>query len=291
MQSKSLLNKVSKMFGSYISKVISLLPSKESEIDKKAHEAIKDLHSKFNDISSKEKSILNNFINFCNKTVEDVMIPRSDIFAVSSTTNVNELNEKLLGKNHTRTLVYEDNLDNIIGFIHIKDLFKDMVAKKNFSIKKIMRSPIVAAPSMKLIDLLTEMQKTRTHIAIVVDEYGGTDGIATIEDIIEALVGKIEDEHDAKDDPKYKIIRAGKEIIADGRVEIEEVENLLNIRIKDETDECDTIGGLILSRIGHVPQKGTDIKLSESVSAHVLESGPRNLKKIRLLVSDPSSSV
>lgn len=286
-QSESLPSKVSKIFGSYISRITSLV-QKESAIDKKAHAAIKNLNSRFNDISSKEKSILSNFMSFCDKTAEDVMIPRSDIFAISSTTDIGELNEKLLGRSHTRTLVYEDNLDNIIGFIHIKDLFKDMVSKRTFDAKKIMRHPIVAAPSMKLIDLLTEMQRTRTHIAIVVDEYGGTDGIATIEDIIEALVGKIEDEHDAKDDPKYKIIKTGREVIADARMEIEEIENLLNIRIKDEDDECDTIGGLILGRIGHVPQKGTTIPISDSLSAHVLESGPRNLKKIRLIVSDPS---
>lgn len=277
-------SKFQKLTNCIYNKLSSFLIKREAE--NQVHDAIKSLHSHVPNISAKEKSILNNFMSFCNKTVEDVMIPRSDIFAISSNISLSELNEKIIDKSHTRTLVYEDNLDNIVGFIHIKDLFKIIATKKTFSLKKLMRIPIIAAPSMELIDLLTEMQKARTHIAIVVDEYGGTDGIATIEDIIEALVGKIEDEHDnGKDDPRYKILNPS-EILSEARVEIEEIEKILGFSIKTEDDDCDTIGGLILARIGHMPKKGETIYLTENVSAIIVESGPRMLKKIRLIINE-----
>lgn len=258
--------------------------NKNQNIDSETNDPIEKLEYYANSISVKEKDILSNFLGFCNKTVDDVKIPRSDISSISSTTNVSALNKKILETGHTRTLVYEDNLDNIIGFVHIKDIFKAMVNKRDVNIQKLIRTPILAAPSMKLIDLLTEMQRTRTHIAIVVDEYGGTDGIATIEDIMETLVGEIEDEHDNKNDPKYEILKTG-EIITEARVEIEELEQAIGAALKTEEDVCETIGGLILSRIGHIPEKNTTITIADNISAIVIDADSRVIKKIKLVVS------
>lgn len=263
-----------------------LNPSFNQMKENQLHDTIKQLHYNIDHISANEKHILSNFLEFCDENAEDVMIPRSDIFAVNVDISLTDLSKKIVKTGHARTLVYEGNLDNIIGFIHIKDLFKIVTNDpNNFNLRKMLRIPIVAAPSMKLIDLLTEMQKKRTHIAIIVDEYGGTDGIATIEDIMEAIVGKIEDEHDTdKDDPQYKIIKPG-EIITDARVEIEELESHLNIILKQEDDDCDTIGGLILSRMGHMPEKGSSIALSDNVLASIIDADARMLKKIKLTVS------
>lgn len=258
--------------------------SKNQTIHSETNDPIEKLEYYANTISVKEKDILSNFLGFCNKTVDDVKIPRSDISSISSTTNVAALNKKILETGHTRTLVYEDNLDNIIGFLHIKDIFKAMVNKSDVNIQKLIRTPILAAQSMKLIDLLTEMQRTRTHIAIVVDEYGGTDGIATIEDIMETLVGEIEDEHDNNNDPKYEILKTG-EIITEARVEIEELEKAIGTALKTEEDVCETIGGLILSRIGHIPEKNTTIIISDNISATVIDADSRVIKKIKLVVS------
>lgn len=258
--------------------------TKNQTIASEISDPIEKLEYYADSISVKEKDILSNFLGFCNKTVDDVKIPRSDISSISITTTVSELNKKLIETGHTRTLVYEDNLDNIIGFLHIKDLFKVMVDKSDVSLKKLIRAPILSAPSMKLIDLLTEMQRTRTHIAIVVDEYGGTDGIATIEDIMETLVGEIEDEHDNRHDPRYEILKTG-EIITEARVEIEEIERVVGLSLKTEEDVCETIGGLILSRIGHIPEKNTTIIIADNISATIIDSDSRVIKKIKIIVS------
>lgn len=281
MSKSSILSKIR----SWVTKILN--PTIEQRIENKLDDTIKQLQDNVDQISVKEKHILSNFLEFCNDSVEDVMIPRSDIFAVNVGISLVDLSKKIMDTGHARTLVYEDNLDNIIGFVHIKDLFKVIAsAKPSFNLRKLLRSPIAAAPSMKLIDLLAEMQKSRTHIAIIVDEYGGTDGIATIEDIIESIVGKIEDEHDNdKDDPRYQIIKPG-EILADARVEIEDLEFALNITLKNEDDDCDTIGGLILARMGHMPEKGATIALSDNVSALIIDAEARLLKKIKLIVTE-----
>lgn len=264
-----------------------LKPSPSQRVENRLDDTIKHLQDNVDHISTKEKHILSNFLEFCNDSVEDVMIPRSDIFAVNIDISLTDLSQKIMDTGHARTLVYEDNLDNIIGFVHIKDLFKVIASNKtNFNLRKLLRTPIATAPSMKLIDLLAEMQKNRTHIAIIVDEYGGTDGIATIEDIIEAIVGKIEDEHDTNhDNPRYKIIKPG-EILTDARVEIEELEMALNITLKNEDDDCDTIGGLILARMGHMPEKGATITLSENTAALIIDADARLLKKIKLIITE-----
>ncbi len=268
----------------YFSKLLN--PSFNQIKENQLHDTIKQLHDNINHISPHEKHILGNFLAFCDEKVEDVMIPRSDIFAVNIDISLTDLSKKIADTGHGRTLVYEDNLDNIIGFVHIKDLFKVVASNSSgFNLRKILRKPIFTAPSMKLMDLLTEMQKTHTHIAIVIDEYGGSDGIATIEDIMEAIVGQIEDEHDTdKDDPQYKIINPG-EIITDARVEIEDLETALNVVLKQEDDDCDTIGGLILSRMGYMPEKGASIALADNIVATIIDTDARMLKKIKLTVS------
>ncbi|MES2215435.1 MAG: hemolysin family protein [Pseudomonadota bacterium] len=249
------------------------------------HGALRNLQSKSKKMSEGEKHLLGNFLKFCNKTVEDVMIPRSDIFALSTKASLTDLTSAISKHSHTRTLIYQDNLDNIVGFIHIKDLFEVLSHNRSFSVKKLMRKVIVSAPSMKLIDLLAEMQKKRTHIAVVIDEYGGTDGIATIEDIMEAIVGEIEDEHDDMDENHSYVSLSSGEVLANARVEIEELEQALSITLRNEDDECDTIGGLVLLRTGHIPKKGEIIAISEKVSVEVMESTPRVLKKVKITLT------
>jgi len=246
------------------------------------HLAIKNVQQRSEKMSPDERNLLGNFLQFCDKTIEDVMIPRSDICAVESNTTLQELSKVIISGGHTRTLVYEETLDNIIGFVHIKDLFDIIASKRTFNLKKLMRKPIVAATSMKLIDILAEMQKCRTHIAVIVDEYGGTDGIATIEDIMEAIVGEIEDEHDdVKDNHGFQIIEPG-QVLTHARVEIQELENAIGIKLKNEEEDCDTIGGLVLTRMGRMPSKGVLLELSNTVTAEIVEASPRMLKKIRI---------
>lgn len=234
-------------------------------------------------MSAEQTKIFQNLIDFGHKTVEDVMIPRSDIKAVKLTASFEELTKIYSSKApHTRMLVYDETLDNIVGFIHIKDLFRVLVAKQDVLLKKIMRKPIISPSSMKLIDLLAEMRRTRVQISIVVDEYGGTDGIVTIEDIMEEIVGRIDDEHDKKsDNDNFRII--GKDtIISNARVRVEDLELLLGVKLKTSEDEFDTIGGLVLAKIGNVPSIGTKINIEEQVELEVIDANPRVLKQVKL---------
>jgi CBS domain containing-hemolysin-like protein len=228
-----------------------------------------------------EGKIINNLGSFSEKNLEDVMIPRSDIVAVDVSISLEELSKSIVEHAHTRTLVYQEHLDHILGFVHIKDLFEVIAEAKKFSLKKLIRKHIIAPHSMKLTDLLTEMQKTRTHIAVVVDEYGGTDGIVTIEDIIEEIVGNINDEHDIGEDEDYKIIKPGL-IIASARMEIEDLEKILNITIAEEDDEFETIGGFIMAKSGSVLEKGEKFHITDDVLVEILEATPRAIKQVRI---------
>ncbi|WPY00885.1 Hemolysin C [Candidatus Trichorickettsia mobilis] len=233
-----------------------------------------------------EQEILNNFLTFSNKTVEDAMIPRSDIVAVKHDINLTELFELIIKTHHTRTLVYEGTLDNIIGFVHIKDLFMILAQNKNFQLKKIIRKPIISAPSMKLTDLLITMQRQRTHISIIVDEYGGTDGIVTIEDIMEEIVGRIDDEHDDKlESDAYQILDSST-VLSSSRVEVEDLERILGVKLKDDKDEFDTIGGLVLAKVGNVPSPGTKIEISNQVELEVIDANARTLKQVKLTLKN-----
>ncbi|MEM6338729.1 MAG: hemolysin family protein [Pseudomonadota bacterium] len=233
-------------------------------------------------IHDSEDEIVNNIDSFSEKAVEDVMVPRSDIISVSHDATLEELSDLIVKHSHTRTLIYKERLDNIIGFIHIKDLFEVIANSKKFILKKLIRKHIISPHSMKLIDLLAQMQVNRTHIAVVVDEYGGTDGIVTIEDIMEEIVGRIDDEHDIDEDiDSYKILRPGL-LVASARVEIEELENVIGVTLKSEHDEFDTIGGLVMAKVGNVPEKGDVIDLDDGVIVEIIESTPRTIKQMKI---------
>ncbi len=265
-------------------KLVSLFRHlKEFITSKKKEKSTTTLYSELDEDSKQENIIATNADNFEDKTAEDVMVPRSDITAVSDNISLSALQKIILQDRHTRTLVYNENLDNIIGFIHIKDLFAIIANKKSFNLRSILRQPITCPHSMKLSELLKKMRHSRTHIAVVVDEYGGTDGLLTIENIIEELVGDIEDEHDDKsgEDNQYKLIKPGV-IIANARIEIETIEHLIGFRIAEGEEEVDTIGGLVISICGSVPTKGQKIIIYEGIEAEIIESTPRMIKKLKI---------
>lgn len=272
---------------STLQRFFSLFKRKKTS-DESIHEfekTIQNIKAASNYMSNEEKLIFNNFLMFGSKTVAKVMIPRSDICGLSITSTKDELYKIVLKNGHTRTLVYNETLDNIVGFVHIKDLYGVIVGEKEFNFQKLIRKHILAAPSMKLVDLLAEMQKQKTHIAVVIDEYGGTDGIVTIEDILEGIVGKIEDEHDAEVNilDNYKIINP-KTIICNARVSVEEIEKALNIQLKKEVDDFETIGGLVLARAGYFPKSGTKLLIDDNIFAEIIESSAKNIKTIKIMI-------
>jgi magnesium and cobalt transporter len=248
--------------------------------------AIDEMKNSSKMMNQEEKDIFSNFIKFGSKTVAKVMIPRTDVCGVSVDSKLDDILKTVAANGHTRTLVYQETMDNILGFLHIKDLFSELIQNREFSAKKFIRQHLTVAPSMKLVDLLAEMQKKRTHIAVVIDEYGGTDGVATIEDIIEELVGEIEDEHDAQDNivESFKIINP-KTILCNARTHIEEIENALSMKLKKQDDYFETIGGLVLARAGYFPKTGTSIVIDENIAAEIIEANARSIKTVKLKLS------
>lgn len=250
------------------------------------YQTIKMLQHSGKSMNDEEKILLNNFLTFSEKTVDDIMIPRSSICAVEESVTQKELCDFINEHSHTRTFIYSETLDQIKGFIHIKDLFADISMNKEFSIKGLLRNPLIVTPNMRLIDLLAQMQHQRTHTAIVIDEYGGTDGMITIEDIMEEIVGRIEDEHDDDDEFKYKKLTQDT-ILVNARMEIKEIEEIVSLALttQDNDGEFDTIGGMVLHILGYMPTKGTLVSLNNQLTAEIVEATPRHITKIKLIIN------
>lgn len=250
-------------------------------------EALTQLKARAKKLSGEERNILTNFIKFGDKEVKDVMIHRTDVSALDIKSSMNEISKAIAEQTHTRTPIYRENLDNIVGFVHVKDLFQVVVAGKKTAIKDIMRQHLITTPSTKLIDLLVIMRRRRTHIAIVVDEYGSTEGIITIEDVVEEIVGEMEDEHDDNSsNPDFNVVEDNV-IISHARVEISEIAKALGHDLKSDDEEVDTIGGLVMMRSGHVPKRGDIVNLADNIIAEVLDSNPRTIKKLKITYQVP----
>ncbi len=246
-------------------------------------EALEDESGGISDISAEEKSILKNMIHFGELTVHDIMVPRSDIMALEHDVSMDELKKHVIEIGHTRIPVYNDSLDHIEGFIHVKDLFPYLASGEVFSINQVLREVLFIPPSMRIVDLLMKMRVSGCHMAIVVDEFGGTDGLVTMEDLFEELVGEIQDEHDGHEaSPHMRWI--GDQILeADARSSIEQIEKALGESlIDDEESDIDTLGGFIFSTMGRVPVRGEMVMLKPTLKAEILMADPRRIRQVRL---------
>lgn len=239
-------------------------------------------YSKEQEITNSRHDLINKCYEFLNKTVSTIIIPRSYVVAINASSTIETIVHLINRTHHTRILVYEDELDNIIGFIHIKDVLNFLSQKSSHNIKTLIRKPLSVTSSMKLVDLLSLMKQERIHIAVVIDEYGGMDGIATIDDIIEVMIGPIDDEHDYNKVPNYQVIDDITYIV-NARAKISEIENLININLRRDNEDCDTIGGLILARSGHMLAAGSILKINENVKIEVIDSDKRSIKQIKLI--------
>ncbi len=226
------------------------------------------------------------FSYYHNLTAEDIKIPRGDIIAIEHKSSLNEIADIFLSARHTRMPVYKDTLDNMLGFINIKDIFPFFIkddTNSTFNIDKVLRKIFVVPQSIKIFNLLEQMRSTKTHIALIVDEFGGIDGLITIEDLIEEFIGKIEDEHDQEDLSIQTMSENSYE--ANGRITIEALEEALNLNLF-ANPEFETLGGLIISICGHIPEQGEKIIHSESgLTFKVLERDPRRI--IKVLITTP----
>ncbi|MEL0245807.1 MAG: hemolysin family protein [Alphaproteobacteria bacterium] len=230
------------------------------------------------------KNIFKNVINLNNKCIEDVMIPRADIDAVSLETTYADLVSFIDKTKHSRIPVFDDNLDKIQGMVHIRDLFEKINQtnnKKNTKIsKKMIRKILFSSPSMKVLDLLLKMRSEQIHMSIVVDEFGGTNGIVTIEDLVEEIVGEIKDEHDFEEaDEIKKISKKSFEISA--RILIEDFEERLKVNLNlDDKSEVDTLGGFIFFLLGRIPGRGEVINYKKKLEFTIIEADTRRIKRV-----------
>lgn len=236
-------------------------------------------------ITAEERTILNNIIGISDLRIDDIMIPRSDIVAIDHDIAIEDLRKIIIEKEHTRFPVFQESLDNIIGFIHTKDLFSVLGTKKKFNIQEHIRKIVIVPPSMKIPDLLVKMKNQRVHMALVLDEYGSTDGLVTMEDLIEEIVGEIQDEHDSKEEALITKID-DKTFEVRARAEIKDVEKELNINLslegsnEDEEIDVDTVGGLVFVMLGKIPKTGEKIKHTKGYEFEITEADLRRIKKI-----------
>ncbi len=238
-------------------------------------------------LETEEHNLLSNILRLKDSTAADVMVPRADISALDVNASVADLVELINREAHSRVPIFQETLDDAIGMIHIKDVMAAGAMDRNqdgepLHLRNIMRDVLFVAPSMQVLELLLEMRVKRTHMALVVDEFGGVDGLLTIEDLVEEIVGEIEDEHDQDEEPQL-IIKPDGSIEADARASIEAFEEKVGqVVTEEEREELETLGGLVFSLAGRVPVRGELVNHSCGMEIEIIDADPRRIKKIRI---------
>jgi CBS domain containing-hemolysin-like protein len=234
------------------------------------------------DLTPPERQMLRNLLHFGERTAGDICVTRGDIIAVPSDIGFDELVRAFADAEHSRLPVYGESLDEVIGMVHIKDVFVVLNdASRDRSIPALLRVPLFVPESMGVIDLLARMRAERIHLAIVVDEFGGTEGLVTIEDVVEEIVGDIEDEHDIEEAGMLTLLEDGL-WEADARIELEELAQTVDRRLTWEEDEVDTLGGLVFLLAGHIPAKGECVTHPSGWKLEAVDSSPRKILRVRL---------
>ena len=254
--------------------------------------------SKSDTLRPQERNMMRRILRFGDLTVEDVMVPRADIVAVDDSVSIEELMRVFRDAEHSRLPVYHETLDDPRGMIHIRDLMSWITEQANGDDKlglgkvdlkrsigsiKIARELIYVPASMSVLDLLLKMQSMQLHLALVVDEYGGTDGLVSIEDLVEEIVGEIADEHDVEDEPFIHVDpRLG--LVCDARTPVEDLEEHLKIDLLSDKDEedVDTLGGVVFSITGRIPARGELVPHPSGIEFEVLDADPRRIKRLRI---------
>ena len=234
------------------------------------------------DLSPSERQMLRNLLHFGERTAGDICVTRGDIIAVPSSIAFDDLVRAFADAGHSRLPVYGESLDTVVGMVHIKDVFVAIVdPARDRSMSALMRDPLFVPESMGVIELLARMRAERIHLAIVVDEFGGTEGLVTIEDVVEEIVGEIEDEHDEAEAGMLTLLEDGL-WEADARIELEELAEAVDPRLSSAEDEVDTLGGLIFLLAGHIPAKGECVTHPSGWKLEAVDSDPRRIIRVRL---------
>jgi len=242
-------------------------------------------------LSAQERVMMGNLLTFGELKVSDVMVPRAEIVAVDENIALSALLTLFHEAQHSRLPMYRETLDDPTGLIHVKDVMGLLQAEAggayclspNARVTSLRRPILFVPPSMRALDLLLKMQATHTHLSLVIDEYGGTDGLVSIEDIIEEIVGDIADEHD-EETPTLKL--DGNSYVVDARMDLDDFRNQtghdLMVEDGDEARDIDSLGGLVTSLLGRVPQRGEIVPHPDGTEFQVVEADPRRVKKLRV---------
>ena len=262
-----------------IKKLLSNDSTKEDILNYIANEDNKNEIKDLND--NNEKNLIKNILQLNEKSVEDIMVPRSEIIAIDNEQTYSQILDIIREESHSRMPVYKKNLDNVIGFFHIKDFLKN--TEKKFDLTLMLREVLYVAPKSPILDLLKTMRSSKIHIGLVVDGVGGVDGLVTIEDLVEEIVGEIEDEHDAEDTEDLILEKSENSIIVNSAYRVEELQSYFNIAIPlPEEDEVYTVGGLVYSKINRIPKNNEIIKIDNDIVIKILKSNNRKIETVEI---------
>ena len=229
-----------------------------------------------------EKSLIKNILDLDDKSVEDIMVPRAEIVSIEKNQNVKEIFTIIENESHSRMPVYEGNLDNVLGFLHVKDLLTKSPSK-SFQLQDIIRDILYVAPKSPILELLKRMRVSRIHMGLIVDEFGGVNGLITIEDLVEEIVGEIEDEHDAENDEILINKIDDKTILVDASYRIKKKKKFYYIKIDlKEEDEIDTVGGLLFSIANKVPKNNQIYLYKNTLQLKVIKASARKIESIEI---------
>jgi len=234
-------------------------------------------------LDAHERAILGNVLKLRGKTASDVMVPRADIMAMPEDLTLEQAIRLIQRDGHSRYPVYRGQLDDLVGMVHIKDVFAGVGREGGFDMKAVLRRPLLVVPSVPVLDLLLQMRQARIHMALVVDEYGGIDGLVTIEDLVETIVGDIADEHDEPGPPQM-VERPDGTFELDARTTIPAFEGRFGpvLTGEERAADIDTVGGLVFTLAGRVPARGELVSHSSGLEFRVLEADPRRIRRLRV---------
>lgn len=229
-----------------------------------------------------ERRLLANILRLKDTKAVDAMVPRADIVAVEIGTPLEDVIKIFSEKTHSRLPIYRETLDDPVGMVHIRDVIAVLYGDRVRSLDEIKREALIVAPSMPVLDLLLEMRARRQQMALVVDEYGGIDGLVTIEDIVEEIVGEIQDEHEGEEEVQLQEEPDGC-FLTDARLSIEDFEQRFGAVLEDgERADIDTVGGMVFSLAGRVPARGEVLRHPAGLEIEVIDADPRRIRRLRV---------
>jgi magnesium and cobalt transporter len=243
----------------------------------------KSLRGELPELDRQERALIANVLRLRETTADDVMVPRADIIAMSVEVTLEQALEQIRAEGHSRLPVYRDGLDEVVGMVHIKDVFAFIGRPEAFSLEAIVRKPLMVAPQVPVLDLLLQMRQARIHLALVVDEYGGIDGLVTIEDLVETITGDISDEHDEVEGPMVTE-RPDGALDINARMPVGDFEKRLGAVLSEDEHDADinTVGGLVFTLAGRVPAKGEVISHPSGIEFRVLDADARRIRRLRV---------